>query len=161
MSEDEIEQLERAEAEALAHALERGSARGELPEDALQTAALLRYSAGGGELAADREEAVLAEVLADAQKIAGRRADAPTPAAAPWWRWLLGFGTAAAVIALILLLAWPRAEVTPTELPAPDPSLLSAGLSRLASEGADDDAYREALSGYRTSVYDALGARYE
>lgn len=161
MTEDDIEAQERAEAEALAHALERGAARGELPEDALQTAALLRYSAGGGELAADREEAVLADVLADAERMAERRAAAPRPAAAPWWRWLLGFGTAAAVVALILVLAWPRAAVAPAELPAPDPSLVSAGLARLSDEAGDDAAYREALSGYRASVYGALGARYE
>jgi len=35
-----------------------------------------------------------------------------------------------------------------------------AGLARLSDDGGDV-AYREALGGYRASVYDALGARYE
>lgn len=158
MSDDDIDETELAEAEALAHALDRGSARDELPEDALQTAALLRYSAGGGELPGDREEAVLAEVLAAAEK-AAMRTEAPAEAGVPWWRWLFGFGGVAALVALALFFWIGRGAPSPTALPAPSAALVGHGLDRLAP-GGDDAAFRREMRDYRASVYDALSERY-
>jgi hypothetical protein len=63
MSEHEPDDLERAEAEALSHALAREQGARKAPTDALQTAALLRYSAGEGELDAARAQALLDELL--------------------------------------------------------------------------------------------------
>ncbi len=161
MSDEDIDETERAEAEALAQALDRGSARDGLPEDALQTAALLRYSAGGGELGADREDAVLSDVLAAAEKVAAKRAQASPAPSAPWWRWLFGAAGVAALVALALFLWIGRGgDAAPTELPAPSAALLGHALDRLAP-GGDDAAYREEMRSYRASVYAALSERYE
>lgn len=161
MSDEDIDETERAEAEALAHALDRGSAQDDLPEDALQTAALLRYSAGAGELPGDREEAVLAEVLAAAEKAAAKRTEAPREEGVPWWRWLFGIGGVAALVALALFLWIGRGgPATPTALPTPSASLIGHGLERLAP-GGDDAAFRSEMRDYRASVYDALSERYE
>ncbi len=158
---------ERREAEALAHALERGSATEELPEDALETAALLRYSAGGSELRADREESVLAEVLEAAARINARRASAEPAARAPsaLWRWLFGLGGATAFAALLFFLVIrggsSPGDVSPTELPAPSPALLSSGLDRISDDsGAESPAFRAALGDYRDAVYGAIAQRY-
>lgn len=160
MSESDDIEAEQLEAEALAHALERGSARDELPEDALQIAALLRYSVDGGELPADREEVLLDDVLSTAERIGERkRRAAPEPSAVPWWRWIFGFAGVTALAALLVLLIG-RSPVEPTELPSPEPALLGAGLERLG-EGGDDDAYGALMRDYRGSVYGALRARYE
>lgn len=157
---DDTEGTERREAEALAHALERGSAREMLPEDALQTAALLRYSVDGGELPADREEALLSEVLESATRIADKkRAAAPEASGVPFVRWLFGFAGAAALAALVLLLLG-RGPVEPTALPEPTAALIGAGLEHLG-EGGDRAAYRALMSDYRGQVYGALSARYD
>lgn len=68
---DDSDERERAEAEALARALEAGGNVGHdgdagddgAPEDALEAAALLRYGAHDGELRPERAEAVLAGLL--------------------------------------------------------------------------------------------------
>ncbi|MCB9598164.1 MAG: hypothetical protein H6719_35955 [Sandaracinaceae bacterium] len=159
MSDEDIDETERREAEALARALDRGSADDGLPEDALQTAALLRYSAGGGELAADREDALLGEVLEAAER-AARKREVAAPAATPWWRWVIGFAGLTAAIALVLFLALGRDPVQPTPLPAPSASLVSSGLGRL-TPGADEEGFRAEMATYRASVYGALSARYE
>ncbi|MBX3272101.1 MAG: hypothetical protein KF729_17680 [Sandaracinaceae bacterium] len=156
---EEVEETERREAEALAHALERGSALDALPEDALEAAALLRYSAGGGELPADREDALLAEVLARAARAKEREA-AAAPAPAPLWRWLIGFTGVAIALALVLWFRMPSEEIAATELPRPSAALVSSGIERLGP-GGDEAAFRDALRGYRVSVYEALEARYE
>lgn len=159
MSEPDIDETEQREADALAHALDRGTAKDALPEDALETAALLRYSAGGGELSGDREEAVLAEVLAAAERAAAKRARAAPAPSAPWWRWVLGAAGLAALVALALFLLAGR-DVAPTALPAPSADLLSSGVERLGPSG-DPTAFRAGMRAYRASVYDALRARYE
>jgi len=163
MSEPEdVDESEQHEADALALALERGTIEAELPEDALQTAALLRYSVDGGELPTDREEAVLFEVLEAAQRVTQKRAenaarvDAP---AAPWWRWLFGLASAAALAALLLFF-WGRGAPEPTALPEPGAALIGAGLGRLDPAGGDAE-YDALMREYRARVYGALSARYE
>lgn len=157
MTDDPIDDNERLEAEALRTALERGRAEDDLPEDALQAAALLRYSQDGGELPVERLEALLPEVLEAAEKADARRKAAPERQSAPWWRWLLGFAGAAALAAILVIVLRPAA-VEPTALPAPDAALLSAQLERLS--GGDDAAFDRAMRDYRGDVMGALTDRY-
>jgi hypothetical protein len=143
------------EALALARALERGSADEGPPEDALQTAALLRYSAGSGVLADERADAVLDEVLALADRVAGQ--PAPARAKTRWW-WLGALGLAAAAGLVLLVLRRPP-EALPTALPAPRAELVQAQLARL-EDAAVDERYEAEMRGYRGAVYAALEARY-
>lgn len=152
MNDDDIDEHELREAEALAMALDRGRASDGLPDDALETAALLRYSEDGGALAPDREDALLEEVLQVADRVTARE-----PRRRSAWGWLFGgLGLATAVALLIVL----RPAPTPTVLPAPGAGLLAAQLARM------DDASNEArfdteMRQYRGAVYAALEARYE
>ena len=154
MSED-YDDDELREAEALARALDRGHAEDGLPEEALQTAALLRYSADGGALPADREAAILEEVLEEAERAARRRP--AREAAPPLWRWALGLlGVGAAVAALLLLVIGPSPD--PTALPTPTAALVGAQIDRLQG---DDEGFEEQMRSYRGEVYAALEERYE
>lgn len=159
MNEDDpiLDEHELREAEALARALERGSADGELPDDALSAAALIRYGAGGGVLRREREDAVLEEVLAAADRVRERKA-APS-SGVPFWRWLFGAAGLAAAVALVLLIVTGPGEASPTALPAPDARLIEAQLARLGDPAADE-RFDEAMRGYRGDVYAALEARY-
>lgn len=159
MNEDDptLDEQELREAEALARALDRGSADDELPDDALSAAALIRYSAGGGVLSAEREDAVLEEVLAAADRVRGRQAAPRAPV--PLWRWLFGAAGLAASVALVLLIVTGPGEASPTALPAPDARLIEAQLARLEDPAADE-RFDEAMRGYRGDVYAALEARY-
>ena len=74
--EDTASETERAEAEALARALD-GDAGVEAPEDALQAALFLRHGGARGELAPDRAEEILQDLLGDAPSATER-------AAPPW-----------------------------------------------------------------------------
>lgn len=158
----EIDPEERLEAEALARALERGSADEALPDDALQTAALLRYSADGGALSKAREDALLSEVLETAERVAARRPEEPP--AAGWWRWLLGLvGVGAAVAAALLLVMRDPGPVEPTALPSPEAALLTAQMQRLSAGAAgepSDEDFEQAMRSYRGDVYAALSSRY-
>src|SRR5262245_37846202 len=107
---DEPTAEEREEAERLARALERGNAPGGgVPEDALATAALLRYAKDGGALDPDRSRAIFEEAVANARPLrAAKRRIRFT---------LLGLlGLAAAGAASIVL-------VVRTLEPEPEPSL--------------------------------------
>ena len=70
--EDTASETERAEAEALARALD-GDAGAEAPEDALQAALFLRHGGARGELAPDRAEEILQDLLGDAPRVAQPR----------------------------------------------------------------------------------------
>lgn len=163
---DSVDEDERREADALARALERGSADEDLPEEALQTAALLRYSADGGALDVERAEAILGDVLDASAKAAAKKQSAQSEARAPWWqagwqagwRWVLGLSSVAAIAILLLFLLRPG-TVDPTVLPAPSPGLLSAQLARVSAPEADQDFDRE-MGTYRADVYAALTERY-
>ena len=152
---------ERREAEALARALERGSADDDLPEEALQTAALLRYSADGGALDVERAEAILGDVLEVAAKAKAKRGP-PAEARAPWWRlqwrWVLGL-SGVATLAILLLFVLRPGPLDPTALPAPAPGLLSAQLARV-SDPESDAAFDREMGAYRVDVYAALTERY-
>lgn len=150
------------QADALARALEREGGADDLPEDALEAAALLRYSLDGGELPADRKAAILEEVLSTA-RAPGRAAPSDRPRGlAPWRRWLWPAGglAAAASVALALWVTVHNPSVPePTRLPAPTAALLAVQLQ--AAGGSGDVAQ---LSGemrtYRHEMYAALGRRY-
>lgn len=141
---------ELAEAEALARALDRGSARGPVPEDALGAAGLLRFSRDEGTL----DEAKLDTIFADVMKSA--RPVRPRAEARPWWRWLVpaSLVTAAAVAALLSIPLSPEQ----TTLPSPNVALLRAQAEAATGRG---EALDEAMGAYRAQLMSALEARYE
>lgn len=150
------------QADALARALEREGGADDLPEDALEAAALLRYSIDGGELAADRKAAILEEVLSTARAPGKAAPSDRRRGLSPWRRWLLPAGglAAAASVALALWIGGRHASVLePTRLPLPTATLLTAQLE--AAGGSGDVTH---LSGemrvYRHEMYAALGRRY-
>lgn len=94
-------------AAALARALEGGSAGPDLPQAALETAALLRLSAGGGTLDEKRRAEIRSELLAGLQGPAAQPRDSKPqrgwlPASLP--RWLMVSFPLAGVAALCLVL---------------------------------------------------------
>ncbi len=154
IDDDDIDERELREAEALARALERGSAMDELPDDALEAAALIRYSRDGGALAKEREDRLLEDVLAAAERVGGRERER-----APVWRWVFGVLGFAAVTALFFLIVRAPDAPAPTALPAPSPRLLELELARLEDDEAEPRFDAE-MRAYRGEVYAALGARY-
>lgn len=159
MTDDEldIDEGEATAAAALAHALDRGSVRDGLPEEALQTAALLRYGAGAS-LDATRSEAILGEILEVVERATARGVRRSGRAG---WRWLFGaLGMGGAVVISLLLLLSPRSAPTqPTVVPTPPVTLVRAQLARFAGE-ADEEELDEAMRVYRGGVYAALSERY-
>lgn len=143
MIDDEPTEEELREAAALAEALERGAGTA-LPEDALETAALLRHSVDGGELSNGRSAKILDGVLA-----AGK----PRPAekrTGGFWKWLLFPASGATIMAaaaalLFVMSSGDEAEVasmdtgaqaaasTETEVPA-----RAEGTTAEAGEGAGE-----------------------
>lgn len=152
MNDDDIDDIELREAEALAAALDRGRASEGLPDDALETAALLRYSEDGGALAPDREDALLEEVLHVADRVAARE---PRRRAARGWVFG-GLGLAAGLALLIAL----RPEPPSTVLPTPSARLLQAQLARM-DDASHEPRFDDEMRAYRGAVYSALEARYE
>lgn len=136
------------EAAALAQALEHGSGKADMPEDALEVAALLRYSVDGGTLGADRESAVRGEVLRSRPRSA--------PLERPWWmRWLpiTAIAATAGAAALALLLKEPEGAM----LPKPPAGLLRA---QLEAEQQGVESVEAEMAPYRVSMYESLHARY-
>lgn len=157
MSEHDVDENEQAEAEALAQALEGSARDGAPPEDALQTAALLRYSGDEGQLAPDKADSVLAGLddVAIPKAAATRR----------WWQvWLpLGVGVAAAAALVLVLLREPEtapvqtAAPTRTELPAPGAALLSAQAELAHGEAP---RFEDEMRGYREDLLRSLERAY-
>ena len=156
---DDLEPTEEElrEAAALAQALDRGSAREGLPDDAFETAALLRFGTDAGELDEGRADAILDEALRSARP---RR---PRAAKAPWWRWLVpaGLVTAAAAAAVVGVLVSGEAgpPETAASLPAPSSALLRAQAA--AAAGDDPEALDQAMEAHRAEIFDRLGERYQ
>ncbi|MCC6766729.1 MAG: hypothetical protein IT293_18880 [Deltaproteobacteria bacterium] len=163
------------EAEELARLLE-GDDVGDRAFDArapeLEAASLLRYSQGAGELEPEREDAILRDLLVEAERNAQPAAAAAAAAKRAtgekrfdWGRairWLLGIGGVAAAAAIVLLVVrpWrPDATDVATRLPAPSIELLRAQASA-ASSGGSMAGLSDAMRGYRTGVFDALRSRY-
>ena len=160
MTEEELSPEEREEAEALAHALERGVARASLPEDALEAAALLRFSQDGGALPEDRMKAILDQVLAEARPMQAAEPASPMR----WLRWLLpvaGVGVAAAA-AVALMVTAVEPPPPAAALPAPDARLLRAQAE--VASGGDGEALAtldHEMSQYRGAMLAALTEHYE
>lgn len=146
MTTDEADVREQREAAALGDALAGSADAQAAPPDALEAAALVRH--GGGELSEARSEAILQGLLGTVRS--------PRREQAPWLRWLIPVGAAAA-IAAVAIVALPGAPA-PTELPRP-------GLALLEAQGA---ALRDATAGpleremglYRDELHAALRGRY-
>jgi hypothetical protein len=156
MREDDPAELpteeELREAEALARALDRGNARG-VPDDALQAAALLRYSRDGGELPSARADAILEDALSRARK----------PAVASRKGWLLGvLGLAAAGAATWLTAVGLEPAPSPprAELPPPPASLLAAQVEVATNRSASLATLDARTDEYRSAVYATLKGRY-
>lgn len=164
---DGVREEEAREAEALSLALERGRATDALPEDALETAAFLRYSRDAGELPPEREDALLAELWDSAK---AREAAPKKSSALKWMAWLVPMGGLAAAAAAFLVFATfgardaaPAAEQVAvraqTVLPSPSTELVRAQLA-VANGEAELAALREPMQGYRSEMLAALETRY-
>jgi hypothetical protein len=151
-ADEEPTEAELREAEALARALDRGRGDPEMPEDALGTAAFLRFAKDGGALDPDQARAILADALARARP----------PRARPAWRWrifgVLGLAAAGAAALLIVARA-PIGDAADT-LPAPPRALLEAQIDAAGGRVASLDALAAETRDYRTTVYGALRDRY-
>jgi hypothetical protein len=150
MVDEEPTPEERRAAAELARALERGT--GSPPEDALEAASLLRYARSGGELPADRRDAILNEVLATAR--------APEAPVTLFRRFRWAVGAAVAACAALLLFIAARDRVTGDQmaaLPEPPAALLQA---QVAVAGGAEPRKRldDEMKSYRVSMYAALGA---
>jgi tetratricopeptide (TPR) repeat protein len=96
---DTADEEELQSAAALARALDGGAAEPGLPEEALQAASLLRSSAGGGQLSAERKDQIRRSLLAGLPPARAREVRS-----SPRRWWLLGLPLAGAAAALSLLL---------------------------------------------------------
>lgn len=154
MNEREPDEMERREAEALARALEGDGSADAIPDDALQAAALLRCTAGEGELADDRRRAVLARLEHDA---------ADRPARRSRLRWLVPAGSMAAL--LLVAAVWVFGLLSdrkttpppqPVRLPSPGLELLASQARAAAGSSRDLASLGEGMRAYRRRMYDAL-----
>src|SRR4051812_38507147 len=144
---DELEATpqERAQAEALAHALERGAARDAGPVDAVAPAALLRAAARP-----TIDPARLETAAARGRAALGARRRSRL-------RWLLPAllaPSAAAAVALFLVASPARRAPSPP-LPLPSPALLQAQ-ARAARGRPDLSALDAQMHDYRAAYYAAL-----
>jgi len=164
MIEDDADEQEQAEAEALARALESADASS-TPDDALETASLLRAVAQPGELSQARADAVLAALgPAVARYVKPQRARVAV--------WIAAGGMAAAAAAA-LYLSVPRASeprqhdaVAASDLPVPAPALLAAQ-SALSSSDAQRDlvlsrraTFEREMRAYRERMLSKLKRSY-
>ena len=150
---DEGTAEEQAAADALALAVGGEGGSTNVPTDALETAALLRYSRDGGALPTERRQALLDEILAEARWPSTHGAPGPTRR---WWASLLAGGTAAAAVALLLLML-PPVGGAPSALPPPPVALLRAQGEAVRGSA---DALEVEMRSYRHDLYAALSREY-
>src|SRR5688572_25174287 len=112
---NEPDDLEIKEAAALREALDRSVTRDHVPDDALEAAALIRYSIAGA-LDPAAEDRILTELLGARVKTGEARRKLA---------WFVGISALTATAALvILLLVWPRRGIEETSFPRPPMTLL-------------------------------------
>lgn len=156
MQDDDATPEERLEAEALAKALERDRAEPALPDDALETAALLRYARDGGALGQDKQDAILKEILETARP--------PKRARTSWllrfrWPLLAALSTAATVAVFVAFGQNESAQMARTAaIPPPSTALLRAQLS--AASGGDLAQLEIHMRPYRAEIVQAMEGRY-
>src|SRR5690349_9552744 len=101
---DNADELERAEAEALAAALDAQPSARVPPDDALQAALLMRHGGARGELPAARSEEILAQLSAELPRAVQRK-----PAkVVKLWAWGGGLAAAAAIALAVTSVLWSR-----------------------------------------------------
>jgi hypothetical protein len=152
MSEKEPTPNEMREAEALARALEGDGSSPDVPEDALQTSALLRSH----ELDQVRSQAVFERVLAGTDHKKSARTSSRL-------RWLIPVGGLAAVLVAWVLFMVPGIvtldEAAPASLPPPDAELLQAQ-GKAASQPDGLAGLHARMHRYRHDMYRTLSERY-
>jgi hypothetical protein len=146
---DELEATaeERAEAEALARALERGGAKDAGPADAVAASAMLRAAARPAPDAAALEVAAARGRAA----LAGRRPRRR--------RWLLPVLAPTLAAAAVVLVARLTLQGPPHRLPEPSTALLEAQ-ARAARGRADLTALDAQMGEYRAAYYAALAEEH-
>ena len=148
---DEPTAEELADAERLARALERGHSAEPVPDEALATAALLRFSRDGGALSAESAERIFEEALSGAT---------PARRKLRWGYTLFGLlGLAAAGAASVTLVVRSQ-EPEPAALPEPPRALLDAQVAAASIRSSlatlDDETTK-----YREAFYAKLRKRYD
>lgn len=148
----DAERHELAEAEALAQALERDAALPELPADALQTAAFLRFNAKDADLGDVAEQRIFTE-LSDAVQRTPQRKPLRT------WLWFVP----AATLGAASLLFFMRTQQTPSSLTSDGTSLPRATIASPATEAltAPSQALASTLPKPSAKLIGMLTARLE
>lgn len=162
MSDDaeHADDAERAQARALADALEGQSAGEPPPGDAFETALLLRHAGPRGELDPARGEAILHGLL---------RGGMPSPR--PWRRVAASFAIGLAAAAGLALgwfgittalspAAHPVRSIATHRLPVPSPSLLAAQSALVKSAPGDAARFEREMRAYREQLWKTLEAAY-
>jgi tetratricopeptide (TPR) repeat protein len=123
---NQADSTERAEAAALAEALDRDVALPDLPADALEAAAFLRFNAKDAELGAEAEARIFAELAPQLTAITTR----PTPSRrGHLWVWL---GPALALSAVALL--WIQQDLSRKPSSLTDQHMLTSESRKVASK---------------------------
>src|SRR5687768_6851050 len=130
---------EEQETAALQQALDRGSTDKVVPEDALQAAALIRYSAGGDTLDPAAEQRILGDVLRSV----------PQPKKKLWI--LAPLVAAAAAIVIVLQ--------QPAKMPAPSIALLRAQASAAQRNQEAGAVLEREMRAYRREVHQWMASR--
>lgn len=150
-TEDELRQ-----AQALAHALERGAAIESLPDDALEAAVLLRL-AEDSELDAEAGARIWQELDHALAVREGQAATSDRGFASLRWLWLM-VPTLGAAGVMLYLASVGQDPIAAKSLPPPSEELLQAQ-ARWASGGEDERRHFEReMDQYRAQVYAQLGA---
>lgn len=150
MSDRDPTEKELREAEALARALEGDGSPQGIPEDALQTAGLLRASREDAGLDPGRQKEILEKILPEKKE----------PRGIPWLRWLVPVAGVAGILLLVMMV--PIYSKTPrhaaVRFPAPPRSLLM--IQARAAQGKDLKELQNKMQKYRGRMYASLTGKY-
>jgi hypothetical protein len=153
MNEPTKQELE--EAEALRRALEEGRGGPEVPEDALEAAALLRIATGRGEL----EEAAAGRVL---EEVLARQREVKKPRRFGFW---LAASVAVPALALLAVVGVSSRQSAPVTInvsfPAPPADVMRAQLALAAGKVVDGHALEKQMRVYRGTLLSALEEGHE
>ncbi|NRA75087.1 MAG: hypothetical protein HRU16_04025 [Planctomycetes bacterium] len=156
LADDEVPKFDQALREEQDHANEQ-RAEDELPEAALETAALLRFSRDRAELGEERADAILEGVLSELAD--ARPATAAEPAQSPRSVRALGWWTSLAAGAFALMFYFAGAP-TPSRQPVREVALPPVPLRVLQAQaqamalGGDVRTLSDAMRPFRTAMFD-------